>query len=619
MPRWWDRLLGRTTQTFASQAEVRQLASRARAVNAAAVDLTGAGRHVASSAQEWQREVWGYYDSLGSFKYAVNWKSDMVSRIRLRAAKEAPDRDEPEIVDKGAAADIVAQFGGGTAGQAQLMGSLETQLCVPGEGYVIGETINGVNRWTVRSLEEVRQQGERWQVVDERAPTTQQQWRTLNGDYLVARIWRPHRRWYAIADSPARGARSTMRELELVNRHIIAQYLSRLASAGIIMFPDEVTFPVRPEFQDEPDPFMAEWIEMAREAISTPGTASAVIPIPMRLSGEWIEKIKHIDFTLKIDEKVIEKRESALKKLAAEVNVPNEIMLGMGDVNHWSAWQIEESAVKAHISPDVELICSMLTESLLHPIMKAAGEDPTGWVVWYDASEITQRPDKSQNATLAYDRLELSGGALRRELGFDEDDAPDKTELADLILKLLARDPQQALTVLAELTGVSISTPAGPGGEGSSEETPAGDEAPPVEAGQEERVEPDTQAEPPPAPNGRPSPQRAETRAKIAARQGDVMHHIRFDAARQSWELLHPPECRQHTFSCPVTHMIYPGVLASPGTSGTYECYLDAFGIAKLGRRVTNWRGNPELTTPIWAGEKRNGHARPRAQPTGIS
>ena len=51
-----------------------------------------------------------------------------------------------------------------------------------------------------------------------------------------------------------------MRELELVNRHITAQYLSRLASAGVIIFPDEIVFPVRPEFQDEPDPFLREWI-----------------------------------------------------------------------------------------------------------------------------------------------------------------------------------------------------------------------------------------------------------------------------------------------------------------------------------------------------------------------
>lgn len=616
MPRWWDKLRGRGTQTFASESDTRLLVSRARAVQAAAVNLTGAGRHVASNVLEWQREGWDFYDSLGSFKYAVNWKSDMVSRIRLRAAKEAPGRDEPEISDKGPAADIISQFGGGTSGQAQLMNSLETQLCVPGEGYVIGETVNGVNKWSVRSLEEVRQQGDRWQVIDERSPSTQQQWRALSGDYLVIRVWRPHKRWYAIADSPTRGARSTMRELELVNRHIIAQYLSRLASAGIVLFPDEMTFPVRPEFQDEPDPFVAEWIATARESINTPGTAAAVVPIPMQVSGEWLDKIKHLDFTLKIDDKIIEKRESALKKLAAEVNVPNEIMLGMGDVNHWSAWQIEESAVKAHIAPDVELICAMLTEGFLHPMMKAAGEDPTGWVVWYDASEITQRPDKSANAVLAYDRLELSGSALRRETGFDEDDKPTDDELAEMILKVLAKDPAQALTVLAKLTGVQPPEPPSPPPGPGSEETPGTGE-PGEEENQEERAEPGTRDEPPPPPaNGRAPSQRADIRSRVAARQGDAMHHVRFDAAQRTWELIHPVECRHHTFSCPIHHAVYPGMLASPGTSGVYECYLDAFGLPKLGRRVSNVRVDEVLITPIWLTEKRNGHARPRAQPT---
>src|SRR5690606_40124656 len=96
---------------------------------------------------------------------------------------------------------------------------------------------------------------------------------------------------------------------------IIAQYLSRLASAGVWLVPDEITFPVREEFADAADPFMAEWIEIAAEAIRTPGTAAATVPIPIKVPAEYVDKIRHLDFTLKRSEKIIDKRESAIKRL----------------------------------------------------------------------------------------------------------------------------------------------------------------------------------------------------------------------------------------------------------------------------------------------------------------
>src|SRR3990170_4926211 len=35
--------------------------------------------------ESWQRELWDYYDSMGEFGYAVTWRANMVSRVRLRA------------------------------------------------------------------------------------------------------------------------------------------------------------------------------------------------------------------------------------------------------------------------------------------------------------------------------------------------------------------------------------------------------------------------------------------------------------------------------------------------------------------------------------------------------
>src|SRR5690606_33861656 len=358
--------------------------------------------------------VWQYYDTLGEFRYATDWESKRFSRVRLYAAKLVPGADEPVRAEAGTAVDLMTQFAGGPAGQAQVMDGLATQLAVPGEGYLIVETVNGIEKWSVRSIDEVRAARGHYEVIDENSPTTGHNWRPLAQDSMPPiRVWKPNKRYHHLADSPARAARSTMRELELVNRHIIAQYLSRLASAGVVLFPDEVTFPVREEFADAPDPFMAEWIEIAAEAIRTPGTAAGVVPIPMKVPAEYVDRIKHLDFTLKIDDKIIEKRDSAIKRLASQLSVPPEALLGMGDLNHWNAWISDETSLKVDVAPDAETVCQAITTGYLQPRLRASHvEDWASWVVWYDMSELTLRPDRSDDAIQLYDRLEINGAAL---------------------------------------------------------------------------------------------------------------------------------------------------------------------------------------------------------------
>src|SRR3546814_18457242 len=99
------------------------------------------------------------------------------------------------------------------------------------------------------------------QVRDEQV-SNGDQWRDVV-DGHVFRVWRSHKRWYRMADSSARSARTTMRELELVNRHLLAQYLSRLASAGMLILPAAVTFPVMEAFADAADPPMSANVELA--------------------------------------------------------------------------------------------------------------------------------------------------------------------------------------------------------------------------------------------------------------------------------------------------------------------------------------------------------------------
>lgn len=590
-------------------------------LTAAASPPRGPETQYLKKTEKWQDEVWNFHDSLGEFNFGINWQANMLSRVRLRAAKLQPDTDEPEIVTSGIAADLMMRLGGGVAGQAQLMKRLTVQLQLPGEGYLVGETKGSVEQWQVRSVDEIRKQSGKTQVMDEEAVTTGQDWRDLAEDNHVMRVWRPHDRFFHLADSPARSARETMRELELINRKIAAEYLSRLASAGVLAIPDEISFPVREEFADEPNPLMAEWIEIAATAIKNPGTASAVVPIPLTGPAEVIDKIKHIDFTLKIDEKTIERRDSAIRRLATKLDMPAEVLLGMGDSNHWSAWAIDEGGLKAHIAPLAELIADSLTRAYLQPRLAASGEDPGEWVVWYDMSELALRPDRSGNAIQAYDRMELSGAAMRRELGFDEDDKPSDEELKEQALKVIIHSlPSGAASALSQLLGEDVQpiVPVSPQDPGTAEATADGDTPPPASEqaaeGPPERTGPPGEEEgarPTSEESGPPEQKAAQERRRVYRAQARTQHMLRTGASGR-WELLHPELCGAHEYSCPFTQAVTSQApTARPMTGGTYLCRLDAFGRLVIDGRSPYADTTGMITTSLRP-KAVNGHAAAR-------
>jgi hypothetical protein len=601
---WWHAFTRRTTLPTPTTNTARQNPPP-QAVTAAATTVASPRTELVRTPDAWQNEAWEFYDTLGEFRYAADWEANMLSRIRFYAAKLEPGVDEPVRAEAGTAVELMTRFAGGVAGQAEIMNGLGTQIAVPGEGYLIVENMGGIEQWSVRSIDEVRAGRGHYEVIDENNPRDGYNWRPLAPDSMAPiRVWRPNKRFHHVADSPARAARSTMRELELVNRHIQAQYLSRLASAGVVIFPDEITFPIKEEFADANDPFMEEWIENAKAAISTPGTAAAVVPMPIRVPGEYVDKIAHIDFTLRTDEKIIEKRDSAIKRLASQLNVPPEVLLGMGDLNHWNAWAVDETSLKVNVAPDAELICHALTTGYVQPRLKASGvDDWASWVVWYDMSELTLKPDRSGDALQLYDRLEVNGDALRRETGFDEADKPTDDELEEQALKIIIKTlPSGAGSALSTLLGKQIDiTPVAA--------TPP-DEAPKTSSDApqpEERAAPATRDEPPPEQASTAAA--AARRAERMVRQSKALHAVRFHGGRAP-DLLHPAECSAHAYSCPFTHAaVKLPTLPRPGTSGVYECRLDSFGRLSIGKLSPHLDTTGFLTTTTATTRSRNGHA----------
>lgn len=463
---------------------------------------------------EQQREAWTYFKAVGECYYGVAvWLANAVSRCRLVLAERALGSDEPTPITEGPLAQAVSQLGGGPDGQATMLKRMTVQVEVPGESFLatVDDPLTG--RWRQKAysnteLRIVARNPLRYQVWEQRA-----EWINLPDESMVSRVWWPDDELEWLASSPVMAALPILREIDMYNRYIMAHLISRAASNGLLMIPSEATFPVNPNFKDAPDPFVAEMLDAMSKSIKNPGSAAAAVPFTIKMSGAWIEKVRHLPFATELGQKVMDDRTRSIHRLANTLNMPIEAMEGMGDTSHWNAWQISEDAVKLHISPVIEVICNGLTETFLRPLASAAGEllrGPNGGdlIIWYDASALYQQPDRTQEAQALFDRGAISNEALRRESGFDEEDAPTEDELKNQILtsiamkggadalaalSLLVNDPSIALVP----TRVTVSDPGQtPDAEPPGGSTPAPADQPP--SGERTAPPPPTNAPPNP-------------------------------------------------------------------------------------------------------------------------
>lgn len=431
----------------------------------AAQTLTGAAREqYALQYKTWQDELWEYTRSIGEFGSVMDWFSSGISRMHLTAAIQKPGIRAPEMTDTGPAAELVdGLVVDARGGETQYLYKWGRHLGVAGVGWFVGEDRfndqDTPRTFDVKSAKQIRRSTKPFRDPEtgrivrgtDNKPLTEgydvrvapDQWRQLAPSSLVGRIFRPDDELDYEVTSWARPALTTLREIDLYNRHIVATLLSRLVFNGFLFIPSEVTFPVNPQFKDAPDPFIAELIAIASRGIRDPGSPASAIPVPLRVPAAFIDKFVHLAIATGIDPKVIEARAAALANLSKQLPAPPEAMQGKSDLNHWNAYVDSEDNIKYIFGSTMEVFVGGLTELYLWPMMRAGGHDIRSAegrsVVWYDASDLVAKPDNSTNALEAFDRMTIDDEAFRSVVGLDDADVPTDEELRKMILTSLAR------------------------------------------------------------------------------------------------------------------------------------------------------------------------------------
>lgn len=433
--------------------------SRAAVVASASILSRSQMARLRKAVADWQKEAWEHLDEVPELRFGISWLANSLSRARLYVGVIDPDgAGDPDPTDDERVRGPLAELHDGPTGHGQMLSRLGVHLSVPGESYLVGidhpETAERI--WMVCSAEEFETTSKSVKV---QLPDSDGKVEVDFDSATIIRLWRPHPRRAWDADSPARAARRACDEIRGLSAHITASAESRLAGAGVLLVPNSATVhaatpPGDPDAPPvHPDTFVAAMVEAMVVPIQDRDAASAVVPIVLKVPDESIPHIKHVTFATPLDANAVAQREAAIRRLATALDVPAEVILGMGESNHWSAWQVEEAAIKIHVEPLLQTICDALTRQFLWPALEDLGvADVRQYAIWYDVSELALRPNLTETAQALHAAGLLSATATRREAGFSDDDAPTAGEqLVGLLGRLATAGNIEAANQLIEL------------------------------------------------------------------------------------------------------------------------------------------------------------------------
>ena len=394
--------------------------------------------------QDWQRRAFDIYDTEGHLFYATNYVGSAMSRIQLVGAikpKKHEKLEQPKILEAGPVADAIAGIESPIGGQSGFLRAIGRNIFLTGEAWIIASTVRhpdgmSITNWDAVSVDELVAEG--GQQMRRSLPGAQPI--ALPKDSLTFRIWKEHPRFSQLADSGTRSCIELLEKIIILNRAEKAVARSHLAGSGILALPQELVPPAWQNQAQTANPMEANPLYQAlADSMMAPlrdeSAPSAVVPLLLVGPGEVIKNIKYEPMHRRFD--AISAQDSiklAIEQIANTLELPKEILLGVGDATHWTAWAIREDVFQAHIQPLIELVCAGLTRTFLRQALakfsdaelKAAGiDDREDVIVWYDPSELIIQPDRADKMLGLHDRFVVTDDALAEELGVPEDQRLD--------------------------------------------------------------------------------------------------------------------------------------------------------------------------------------------------
>lgn len=394
--------------------------------------------------QDWQKRAFDIYDTEGHLFYATNYIGSAMARIQLVGAiapKQHGLLEQPTILKEGPVADAIAGIESPLGGQSGFLRAVARNIFLTGEVWIIASTEtypdgSKQTNWDAVSVDELFNDGNR--PMRRRLPGSAGE--KLPDGAVTFRVWKEHPRYSELADAGTRSCMELLEKIIILNRAEKAIARSQLAGAGILALPMDLVPPAWQNQDKNANPMAANplWTSLAEAMIaplSDENSPAAIMPWLLVGPANSIGKIKYEPMNRKFDAAgAKDSIEMAIEQIANTLELPKEILLGVGEATHWTAWAIREDVFQAHIQPLIELVCAGLTRTYLKQALakfsdaelKANGiEDRDAVIVWYDASQLVIQPDRADKMLGLHDRFVIKDDALARELNVKPEDRLD--------------------------------------------------------------------------------------------------------------------------------------------------------------------------------------------------
>jgi hypothetical protein len=381
-----------------------------------------------SATAEWQAEAAELYNLVPELRYGIYWIASSASRASLIIAK-APtgDEDNPSDVPRSHPAwEPLLELAPTAPEQSMVIYRMTTLMKLLGRWRMVGFDTEAGRQWVIASEYDYRESGNGVWVHDSVTGT----------DYEIARdqVWSipmlmPHPIRSSEPDAPTRALIGTLHELIDLSGHVQTAAKSRLAGAGLLLVPNSLNTvtPGQSTGVNPPEgnPLMHGLMRTSQASFRSPLDVSRHLPVIIEGHQEALNAVRHLTLATPFDERVDALRTSAVRRIAIGLDIPPEVLTGMGDLNHWTAWMVESSGQRVNIEPTLNFICREMTVKFLRPALKAMGlPDAEEYMVSFDAAGAQSEANRGDLALAAYELGLLSADSARAALGYGASDAP---------------------------------------------------------------------------------------------------------------------------------------------------------------------------------------------------
>lgn len=404
--------------------------------------------------KDWQTEAWRLYDIVPEIHKISGRIGDSLAQARLYVTEVDETGEETGEVTEERIKRLAAVPLGTGAQRDDCLRLAGIDLAIGGECWIVGESAarspeKAEGTWFVVTGTAFKKEGSKLKV---KRP------KNRGGSYLeladgvdiLIRCWNPHPNDTDQADSFTRSAIVPLREIELLTKREFAELDSRLTGAGVMFLPEGVDFP-----REEGDPeglagFMAVMQRAAAASIRDQSDARATVPIMATVPDAvlpYLDQLKPITFWSELSAEISNMKDKAITRLASSSEIPAEVITGIGDANHWTAWLISDEGIRWIKAGYLGPIADALTRGFLRLALASMGvANPERYAFAFDTSTLAAKPNRLDEALQLHDRFLIQDTEVVRAGAFDPDQMPTIQErAAQIVLKLLTTQPDLIL------------------------------------------------------------------------------------------------------------------------------------------------------------------------------